>query len=213
MNDVPNLPEHDISAPQETSPQPVKRRAGLIVAIITLVAVLAGAAFFAGRLLNGSVSARPGAILLPGGGAVQSVQIQSEGAEELPKRSPEASGQLVKRDDNVLTIAQFQEGNAVVVVQEAGTGGSEGGLEIMGADGPQVEIVVTKDTQIYRDATFDDLKGSPPESGVIQQKVEESGLDETSSGNMLTVWGRKSGDRIIAEVILFSSPVIFSTGQ
>ena len=78
-------------------------------------------------------------------------------------------------------------------------------------DGPKVEIVVTNETTIYRETT---ALAEPPsvESGetqTIQQTVEESTLDDLNSQSMVTVWGRKSGDRIIAEVLFYSNPVMF----
>jgi len=36
--------------------------------------------------------------------------------------------------------------------------------------------------------------------------VELSTIDEITEQSSITVWGRKAGDRIIADVILFSTP-------
>jgi hypothetical protein len=47
------------------------------------------------------------------------------------------------------------------------------------------------------------------ETQTVQQTVEESTLDHLNSQSMVTVWGRKSGDRIIADVLFYSNPVIF----
>jgi hypothetical protein len=77
--------------------------------------------------------------------------------------------------------------------------------------GPKVEVVVTNETTVYRETT--DLGGPPDlksgETETIQQTVEESTLDELNSQSMVSVWGRKSGDRIIADVVFYSNPVMF----
>jgi hypothetical protein len=69
--------------------------------------------------------------------------------------------------------------------------------------GPKVEVVVSADTVIYKDTTQLD----PEDPGAeVQQTVELSTIDEITEQSQITVWGRKAGDRIIADVILFSSP-------
>ena len=82
------------------------------------------------------------------------------------------------------------------------------------ADGPKVEVVVTSETLIYCDVTA--MSMEPPENNettTVQQVVEPCTLDDLTSDTMLMVWGRKSGDRIIADVVVFSKPVMFKTGQ
>jgi hypothetical protein len=48
--------------------------------------------------------------------------------------------------------------------------------------------------------------GPPPEGQKIQQTVEEGSLDDVGQSSMLTVWGKKTGDRFIAEVLVYSPP-------
>jgi len=64
-------------------------------------------------------------------------------------------------------------------------------------------VVVTQDTVLYRDATTPDFDNP---SGVIQQKVAPGDLDELTSQSTLMVWGKKTGDRIVADVIFYMSP-------
>jgi hypothetical protein len=47
------------------------------------------------------------------------------------------------------------------------------------------------------------------EEVVLQQTVEEASLDDLTDQSFVTVWGRKSGDRVIAEVVFISNPVMF----
>ena len=75
-----------------------------------------------------------------------------------------------------------------------------------------MEVVVNNETVIYLETT--QPPSAPPSSGenlVMQQTVEEASVDGLTSQSSVTVWGRKSGDRIIAEVILISNPIVFKT--
>jgi hypothetical protein len=69
---------------------------------------------------------------------------------------------------------------------------------------PKVEILMTAKMTIYRDTT---QLSQPPsaENFTIHQTVEESTLDTLTPPTMITVWGRKSGDRITAEILLYSN--------
>jgi hypothetical protein len=47
----------------------------------------------------------------------------------------------------------------------------------------------------------------PPTQGQnIQQVVEAGSLDEVGQNSMIMVWGRKTGNRFIADVLLYSLP-------
>ena len=68
--------------------------------------------------------------------------------------------------------------------------------------------MITSDTIIYLENT--DMGEPKPQANiVVQQTVTEGSLDDLTSQSFVTVWGRKSGDRIIAEVLFISNPVIF----
>ena len=173
-----------------------------------LVLLVGAAAFMAGRMLNGEVGPL-GLFGLGGKGDVMSVSIDVVPAEELPKTLPEAIGLFVERKDKTIVIqsVSLKAGGGGVVVEKGGgeaVAGSPADLD----SGPKVEIVITNETTIYRETT--DLRGLPPgEHENIQQTVEESTLDELNSQSMVSVWGRKNGDRIIAEVLFYSNPVMF----
>jgi hypothetical protein len=61
--------------------------------------------------------------------------------------------------------------------------------------GPEVEVIITGETTIYR-TNYEVSQSS------IQQVVREATVDELNSQMMITVWGRKEGDRIIADLLL-----------
>jgi hypothetical protein len=175
-----------------------------ILAMGILVLLVGAAAFVGGRMLNSNVS--PLHFLgLGGKGDIMSIAINVIPAEELPKTPPAVMGQFVERKDNTIVVSSvsMKSGGGGVAVGP----GSSAGL----GDGPRVEVVVTNETTIYRETT--DLGGPPNmksgETQTVQQTVEESTLDDLNSQSMVTVWGRKSGDRIIAEVLFYSNPVMF----
>lgn len=180
----------------------------MILILGVLVLVIGAAAFVAGRMLNGDVSPL-GLFGIGGKGDVMTVRVNVIPAEELPKTPAEVVGLFVKRQDNTIVISSIplKSGAGGMIVQKSDgevIAGSPADLD----SGPQVEIVITNETTIYRETT--EPTGPPSgEEQTIQQTVEASTLDELNSQSMVMVWGRKSGDRIIAEVLFFSNPVMF----
>jgi hypothetical protein len=114
-------------------------------------------------------------------------------AEELPQSAPIIFGLFVRREDNSIFL---------------GTGGisvdsGANGEPIASYNGPVIEILVNTRTNLYREIppliTFDE----------IHQQVAEGRIDELNETTRLTIWGRKTGDRIIAEALLYSSALSF----
>ena len=176
-----------------------------------LVVLVGGAAFIGGRMLNGKVG--PLGLGMPiGGGDVMSISVQVTPAPELPTTEPDVTGLFVERKDNSIFVSalSIEAGGKGVVLQVDRGGGGDGEPSLSGpkADGPKKEVVITNETTIYLENT--DLgEPKPGENKVIQQTVTEGSLDDLTSQSFVTVWGRKSGDRIIAEVLFISNPVIF----
>jgi hypothetical protein len=179
-----------------------------MIVMSILVLVVGAAAFMGGRMLNNQVNPL-GLFGLGGKGGMVSIRINVTPAPELPTTMPAATGQFVERKDNTLVIQSISlkaGGKGVAVA-----GGS--GQIVNGASpdesGPKIEVVITNETKIYRDTTQPKGPPSSNEAQTLQQTVEESNLDKLNSQSMVTVWGRKSGDRIIAEVLLYSNPIMF----
>lgn len=176
----------------------------------TLVVLVGAAAFMGGRLLNQRVG--PMGMGLPGGnGDVMSVAIQITPAPELPTTQPEVIGLFTERKDKTIFIqsVSMEAGKGGVVVQSSGGDAEEVSGPPLDSSGPRVEVVITAETTIYIETT--DM-GGPPTSGetqVLQQTVEEGSLDDLTSQSFVTVWGRKSSDRVIAETVFISNPVMF----
>jgi len=77
-------------------------------------------------------------------------------------------------------------------------------------DGPTVEVVVTSQTKVYKDVTMKQFNGPPPQGQKIQQVVEEGSLDEVGQDSLVIVWGKKTGDRFIAEILVYSLPELIT---
>jgi hypothetical protein len=157
------------------------------VSIILGIVVVVAAAFVAGRLLNRGVN--PLGLFGPDGDGISILP-----AEELPQTPPEIEGLFVERQDN-----------AIIVEDDQPIGDSISGSPVGLGGGPKLEVVVTAETLLYHDTTQPPTRrptGNDPR--VIQQTVEEGTLDDLSiSQSLVMVWGRQSGDRIIAEVMVY----------
>ncbi|MBN2391707.1 MAG: hypothetical protein JXR84_13360 [Anaerolineae bacterium] len=193
-----------------------------IVIGVIVVALLAGAAFVGGRLLgrtketNGpqammlsdgdvavmhnSGGALGGMMAVGGGpGGAQPVTVKIEPAPELPARAPDVAGQLKRVEDNSIFVGTGDVG-FMVRVDEAGNTETN----IPEATGPEVEVVVTRDTKVYRDMMQPPTIGSGEDvPSVMQQKITLITLDDIGEQGAISAWGQKRGDRVIAEVVLY----------
>ena len=153
------------------------------------------AAFVAGRMINRHV----GNVGLggPNPGRVSISLNEITPAPELPTTQADITGSFVERKDNTLIVQAVSFG--------AGVGGVSGESPLDENSGIRVEVIITGETLIYENVT----QFPAPVNGEIhnvQQAVAEGTLDDISSQTFLTVWGRRSGDRIIADVLLYMNP-------
>jgi len=181
----------------------------MFVTLGILIVVVGAAAFIGGRMLNGRVG--PLGMGLPiGKGDMMSISVQVTPAAELPTSRPEVTGLFVERKDNSIIVSSVSMKGGGGGVVQIGEGSGPAASSGPSSDGPKVEIVITGDTTVYLETT--QPPSAPPTSGenlVLQQTVKEGSLDDLTSQSFVTVWGRKSGDRIIAEVVFISNPVMF----
>jgi hypothetical protein len=189
----------------------------IIIAIILLLVFVAGAAFMAARMWAAAglaEEAGPGdgkmlQFVSKGGGGPQMISLEIEPAPELPRRPAEARGIFVRREDDNIFV---------------GTGEIEVRLEVDEASGqpstttshqgPVVEVVVNRETQIYQDVTSLGFEpGAAPEGGThkIQQKVQlADSLEDLGKDNEIQVWGERRGDRVVAEIFVFRAPLLWT---
>jgi hypothetical protein len=175
--------------------------------ILLLVLLLGGAAFVGGRILNGQ-----GLPEVAGGGGQGGMRIGTNGgptvsldiepSAELPQTPAEARGLFDHRQDNSIFVGT---GQVTMMVQRDESGNASSSSD---HDGPTVEVVVTSQTVVYRDVTMKQFDGPPPAGEKIQQVLEPGELDEIGKDSLLAAWGKKTGDRIIADVLVYSPPSV-----
>ena len=164
--------------------------------ILGVVLLLVGAAaFVAGRMINGKV----GIVGLggPHGGRVSISMEDITPAPELPGTKADITGLFVERKDNTVVVQAVSFGT--------GVGGVSRDAPVDENSGIKVEVVVTGETLIYKDVT---QLPSPVNGAIhnVQQAAEEGTLDALNSQTFITVWGRRSGDRIVADTLFYSNP-------
>jgi hypothetical protein len=142
-----------------------------------------------GLILIGSVLA-----LNFAGGQRLTGSVRAAPAAELPAARADLLGVFTQRQDkSVIVATTIQEYS-----KEEFPDGTKKLTHIF--SGPYTEIVTTKDTIIYEDVT-----NSYP-SPHTQQYVEESTLDGLGPEALVTAWGRRQGDRLLADVLVFYNP-------
>jgi hypothetical protein len=193
---------------------PHRRIVPFVIGGVLLLALLAGGAFMAGRMLTGNALQSSGSggnggnfVVSqggPGGGAARQVSLKIEPAAELPTTQADVQGLFQSRSDNSMMIGT---GNIEMMMTMGEDGKAESSANF---DGPIVEVVVTGDTIIYEDTTEHLLGGPgelpPSENGevVIQQIVTlVDSLEDIVKDAEVTVWGVRSGDRVIAHTLVY----------
>lgn len=146
-------------------------------------------AMVVGLILMGSVLA-----LNFAGGRLPTGSVRAAPATELPAAQADLLGVFTQRQDKSIIVATtIQEYS-----KEEFPDGTKKLTHIF--SGPYTEIVTTGDTIIYEDVT-----NSHP-SPHTQQYVEESTLDGLGPEALVTAWGRRQGDRLMADVLVFYNP-------
>ncbi len=192
------------------------KRVFIIVGILVIVFLLVGGGYTAVKLLaepeeetavssSGSSGAR----------VMQSVQITNDGnpvsvqttilpAEELPDEETTASGIVLSRQDDTLTVGTGAI-ELSVEVEVDGSTGQETTSVVPSTNGPELEVVLTRDTVLYRDVT--DIVGQmPDESGevtILQEIRPITDSSQIKEKMEVHIWGEQRGDRIIADTIVF----------
>jgi hypothetical protein len=175
---------------------------------------VAGVAFFMLTACTLPMSGPPGErasgnvnMLQTLGGSGDRQMIELKGAKllpapGLPTNAPNVAGLFQQRDDQSLFIGTGEIEMRVMIPEK----GAEPVAEAK-ANGPTVEVVVNRNTTIYKDTT--DISMEARRDGLeVQQTVElfdslDQLMEEVSTTDELSVWGRQSGDRVIAEVIVY----------
>lgn len=183
------------------------------IGLVVVVLLLVGGGYTAVKLL--AEPEEETAVSGDGGRVLQTVQVDNNGASvsvqttilpaaELPDEEAAAFGIVLARQDDTLTIGTGDlELNVDVEVD--GATGQETTSVVPSTNGPELEVVLTRDTILYREVT--DIAGQmPDQSGevIIMQEIRpvtDSSQIETQME--VQVWGERRGDRVIATVVVF----------
>jgi len=184
----------------------------LMITLGIVVVLVGAAAFLGGRLLNGNVGSL-GMGMPIGKSGVMSISVQITPAPELPTTRATLIGSFIERKDNSIIVASapMEAGKGGIVLSISNGGGSDEGPSTSGSapDGPKVEVVISNQTTVYLENTEMGEPNPNEINKVVQQTVTKGSLDDLTTESFVSVWGRKSGDRVIADVVLFSNPVMF----
>jgi len=190
----------------------MKKTAMIVGGIALLAALLAAGAYTAVQLLS---AAEPQATSAGPGRVMESVMVENDGSPvsvrttilpspDLPAEESAAFGVFISRQDDNIIIGT---GNIDldVDIEVDPQSGQEQTTVIPRTDGPELEVVISNDTQIYRDVT--DLSGpGPSESGEreIQQQVKRvDSAEDIGQNTEIEVWGDRRGDRLFATTVVF----------
>ena len=182
----------------------MKKRILILGSIVSFILLLGGAAYVGGRLLNGQPLPWGGPNLFLGNGP-REVRINVDDiqpARELPLASADVRGVFDHRQNNSFFVGT---GQIEVSIQADPSGTVETSSNY---DGPVVEVVVTSQTTIYEDVTMRQYTGQPAPGEKIQQVVAPGSLDDIGPSSTMAVWGKKTGDRIIAAVLVYETPAL-----
>jgi hypothetical protein len=199
----------------ELQPQPENKskRTFIIVGVAVFIVILAGAAFLAGSLMNKKNTDQNGPLTQiqgsSNGGPVTMKKTINKNyiipAKELPTVQADVRGLFVSRTGNSIIIGTGQVTIGIMKNDSSGAVTPQASY-----DGPTYEVVVTKDTLVYKDTTAIDFSASS--NTPVQQTVAIGSLDDLNGTTTISVWGKKTGDRYVADVIVYSSPLIKMNG-
>jgi hypothetical protein len=184
----------------------MKRFVPGLVAIALLAVLLLAGASTAVRLLSAQKEAGeepPGAMVFEdvfddGSGSPVTVRTVILPAAELPDRPAEAAGVLVRQEDNGYFVGTGSVSVSIEVIN---------GEESSAVDhsGPEIEVIAGRDTRFYRDVTEVSFTAAESKEQTLQQEVVAVEQPESlPAGTEMQVWGERRGDRVIADVIVFS---------
>jgi hypothetical protein len=156
----------------------------LLLVGVSLVVVL-GAAYVLGRYIRGDGSHGESSTIVDMAGGVTITQL--EVAEELPKTQPAIWGMVDRIQDNSVFVTQLPPLEQIAAQKSVDFG-------------PTIEVVVTNKTIIYEVPP-----SNTPTNGVVHEKVIPGSVDEIGESHLVSVWGERRGDRIVADVLKYNT--------
>ncbi|WP_420631338.1 hypothetical protein [Candidatus Leptofilum sp.] len=183
-----------------------KRAIVIGTAVFVVIVLLAGGAYTAVQLLTAQENPNlpAGAQVLEdgfddGSGNLITVRTILLPAPELPTDKFAAEGIFLRQEDNSYYVGT---GDSSVNINL----GSDTPELFVGHSGPEVEVVVSRDTIFYEDITDVGLASESSESKeqTLQQVIRQvEPPTDLQRGSSLMVWGERRGDRVVATILLF----------
>jgi hypothetical protein len=168
----------------------MKKRVPTIVGIFALILLLAGAAYVGGRLYRTQKQATAG--------RGHELGKQVTPAPEVPLAPPDGRGEVQSRDGNSIIICDPESQAQPSVVDKNGT------IQEVETCSPQFEVVIMHDTVLLHDVTGRTDMTPLPNGDLVLQEVVQPGSDvDLSSGTVIRVWGTLTGNRIVAQTVLY----------
>ena len=124
----------------------------------------------------------------PGGEGQEGPIGPPEWPEELPDEPPDVSGVCLRREGNSLFVGTGSYSISV----------GPGGVTKLDYSGPEIEVVVTSETEIYAERVEFPQGGATPPQHIVQP----GSLDDVVQGTGVRVWGERDGDRVTARVLV-----------
>ncbi len=184
----------------------MKKTMFILLGGLALVAVLAAGTFTAVQLLNTNPADEElpvGAMVFEdvfddGSGNPVTVKTIVKPAAELPQRPAEAGGIFLRAEDNSYFVGTGSISLNVSVINGERSVAAE-------HSGPELEVIVGHDTIFYDDITELQFEASESTENRVQQEVRVAEQpDEMPEAANITAWGERRGDRVFADVIVFS---------
>ena len=124
---------------------------------------------------------------------------------DLPDSEADVGGVFVRRDDNSIFVGTGDvELNLEIEVTQSGAVNPQVSLK---HNGPVIEVVITHETDVYREETEVPGEGGRQLKGgdhTVQQVVSPvDSLDELGKNTEVQVWGERRGDRVVADVFVY----------
>jgi hypothetical protein len=182
----------------------MKRNIVIAGAVLALLLLLGGAAYVGGQLLNGqglpaNAPGGPSGLHLKSGNG-QETSLDIEPSKELPQTPADVRGLFNHRQDKSIFVGT---GKVTLSAKKDPSGNVETSSS---NSGPTVEVIVTNQTIVYHDVTLEQFNGPPPSGQKLQQVLEPGSLDEIGDSSLVTVWGKQTDTRTIADVLVYTSP-------
>ncbi len=168
----------------------MKRTGLVIVGIVLLIVVLGAAAYVGGRLVQQQSQAQAD-------NSKQALTVKMvTPAAGVPSTEPDVRGDALSHDGNSIVVCQS---NPVMTINPDGTINKNGSCD------SQVQVVIGHDTKFIHDVSA--LRNPAPAkqggSYIIQQAIEPGSANDIGEGTAVRAWGQRSGNRLIAQTILY----------